>query len=122
MGNKVYEINETVFKLKEKFTTKDWASWNRLDKYYSNLSDSEKNGEVLINMSPENFKQHLTDILIDDKGEPLSEKFIEGIPLALGLPLIIDFFFSWAKLNKDMQMNLRQSQKKVIEQVKKLKG
>jgi hypothetical protein len=100
---------------------KDWESWKRIDQFYSQLSNEMQNTNVLLNMSADEFKQKLSDILVYADGSKVSDEDIAKIPIDEGLSLIVDFFFIYAKLNFAMQEKLIESQNRVKESIMKLK-
>lgn len=113
-------INGTVVKLRTDYRVKDWVAWKRVDEFYSHLSDGVKNSEVLIKMTEEEFQQLLDDILTDEAGEHLSSELLQNIPIADGLPLLLDFFLVYGKLSNSIVENLQSSRAKVLESTEKL--
>lgn len=101
---------EIKAKLREEITGDDWERWQRLSEFYAGFSENaEKNTNMILKMSREEYNTLVHDVLIDENSELIVYELVKQVPLSVSLPMIVDFFFVFKKLNNDMLVSLQTS-------------
>lgn len=113
-----YNIEGTELKLKEVFTVKDWDASKRTDELFNRIKAGGKDPSLL-DLSKEEFKQLLKDVLLTNEGKEVPDELINRIPLATGLKIFTDFFLVYLESNLDMSNISNDFAEKVKELVQK---